>query len=128
VGDAVGHHQRDDPGIMDLLTPDGVGDDQPPPDRVCDGQLGQEREPGLDGPQPPVGLGGVEPPPTPSHGRAGAYIPEFDCVLHSDRQPVTSAPDGPDRVVNGPVLRVGGVGQPEQDAGVGQDEHQSWSS
>ena len=42
--DAVAEHQRGEPGVVDLLAQNRVGDDQVPPDGVSRGQLAEQRE------------------------------------------------------------------------------------
>jgi hypothetical protein len=118
-------HVSDQSSVVDLNALDGVCDDTPTPHRVGSEVVGKDLEQPLDDAEPPVSLGHGEAEPAAGRGRPRADVSELGRVLRRRGHLVSSVAKRSDRLAHGLVLRVGGLQEPEQDATVGKDEHQS---
>jgi hypothetical protein len=85
-------------------------------------------EESLDDAQTPVGVGDREAVSPASRGRTRADVPDFGRVLGGRDEGIAATPEGARRTADGPMLQVARLQEPEQDAGVDEYEHQSWSA
>lgn len=106
----------------------GMGHHQAPPDGVGGGRLGQNRDQPLDGLKSSLGFRGVQPEPAAHGGRAGADVPKFGHVLRGGGELIAPVGEDVRCLSDRRVQGVGRLEEPEQDARVGEDDHQSWSS
>jgi hypothetical protein len=114
-------------GIVDLNTRNRMGNDQRSPERIRGRAVTEYLEDSLNDPEPTVGFKDAESESAAGCDRSGADVPELGDGLRGNDNRVPAGTKCTDRLPDGAVLRVRRGQKPQQDVGVGKDEHQSWS-
>ena len=108
--------------------PDPVGHEQDAPGLVSGRAVRNDAKEPLDDAQPPIGVGDRQAESPAGRHRSRADVPEFGRVLGGHNEGIAAAPQRTHRTADDPVLGIGRLQEPEQDARVDEDEHQSWSA
>lgn len=125
VRQAVGHHKRDQPCIMGSNTYYATGNRQRPPTSISGWSVRKNMEQSFDDFQPSVSFSNVQTMPSPRRGGTRAYVPKLRRVLWRRHARVATLTDQSYGFAYIGVHRVGTIEETQQDARIGEDQHQS---
>jgi hypothetical protein len=120
----VGHHERNQPCVMDFNTLHSIGHDELSPQGIGSTRLAQDGKLSLKSAHPPIRL--FDRKSVSSAGCRGscANVPEFSYVLGRSDRDVASALEFPNSLPDVDVIWIRPVQESEENSRVDQDLHQ----
>jgi len=128
MGETLGVHQGNEFRVMDLDTQNGVCHDEPLPLSVTSGRIGEHFNGEFNDRQPTLCFLSRQTKPTTGGRGSGRDIPKLHDILHSAIECIAAALEKVQGINHVLMLWVCRMDQPQQNSGVEQIPHQSWSS